>query len=137
MLGFVLSLACLFLTNTYQLEAQGGGGGSERVQELQNALEDSRRRLDEERNQRSNYEDLIAALRVDLEQQKNERDNLRDEVVPQLHARLEGLETESSEYQRMMYETTRMQQEIQVLRGGRFGSIAEEGAQGPPTPKMG
>ena len=87
----------------------------------------------EERKQKENYEDLIAALRVDLVQHKNERDNLKEEIVPQLKARLEGLEAESAEAQRLAYENTRMQQELQAARGGRFEPISEEGT----GPKMG
>ena len=115
------------ITYNSQLEIHGGAG-PERVVELQNALEDSRRRLGEERKQKENYEDLIAALRVDLVQHKNERDNLKEEIVPQLKARLDGLEADSAEAQRLTYENARMQQELQATRGGRFESISEEGS---------
>ena len=115
------------ITDSFQLEIHGGAG-PERVVELQSALEDSRRRLGEERKQKENYEDLIAALRVDLVQHKNERDNLKDEIVPQLKARLDGLEADSAEAQRLTYENARMQQELQAARGGRFESISEEGS---------
>ena len=104
--------------------------------ELQNALEDNRRRLVEEKKHKANYEDLIAALRVDLVQHKNERDNLRDEVVPQLRAQLEGLESSAAEAQKLNYDNARMQQELQALRSGKFESIPEE-TSGPTTPKMG
>ena len=90
-------------------------------------MEDNRRRLNEERKQKENYEDLLAALRVDLTQHKNERDNLRDEVVPQLRARVEGLEAEAAEFQKLTYDHTRMQQELAALKSSRgMGSIAEE-----------
>lgn len=105
--------------------------------ELQNALEDNRRRLVEEKKHKENYEDLIAALRVDLVQHKNERDNLRDEVVPQLRARLEGLEANVADGQRLDQENAKMQQELQALRTGRFESITEEPAAVSATPKMG
>ena len=113
-------------------------------------MEDSRRRLLEERQLKENYEDLLEALRGEIEQHRNERDNLRDEVVPQLRARLEGLETEAAEFQKLTYESTRMQQELQALknenshlvnvnrlqsdsqRSPRFGSITEEDV--PPSP---
>ena len=115
-------------------------------------MEDSRRRLLEERQLKENYEDLLEALRGEIEQHRNERDNLRDEVVPQLRARLEGLETEATEFQKLTYESTRMQQELQALknenshlvnvnrlqsdsqRSPRFGSIAEEDV--PPSPSI-
>ena len=116
---------------------QGSVVGPGKIQELQNALEENKRRLVEEKKQKENYEDLIAALRVDLVNNKNERDNLRDEVVPQLHARLEGLEADAAEMQRLTYENTRMQQELQALKSVRaISSIAEEDGP-PPTPKMG
>ncbi|KAK4969233.1 hypothetical protein LTR28_001307 [Elasticomyces elasticus] len=119
-----------------------------RIQELEMALADHRRRLSEERQAKNNFEDLFTALRRELEQHRNERDNLRDEIVPQLYARIEGLEAETAELQPLNYENTRMQQELQSLREEnynlsetlripsqagkppshfRFNSIAEEG----------
>jgi predicted nucleic acid-binding Zn-ribbon protein len=93
-----------------------GSPERERIRELESTLEDVKRRLSEEKQVRENFEDLLAALRQDLEQYRNERDNLRDEIVPQLKARVEGLETEASETQSLIYESTRMQQEIQHLQ---------------------
>ena len=122
--------------------------------ELEAALEDNRRRLLEERQVKENFEDLLAALREEIERHRNERDNLRDEVVPQLRARLEGLEAESVGLQKLAYENTRMQQEIQSLRyenttlmntkklqvemqnnPPRFDSIAEEESN-PVSPAL-
>lgn len=109
----------------------------ERVEELESALGDTKRRLKQEKEHKSNFEDLYNATREELERHKNEHDNLRDEVVPQLKARLEGLEAEASDSQAIIYENTRMQQELVALKGkmhGRFGSIAEEydGLTSPP-----
>jgi len=112
---------------------------SARARELETALEDAKRRLNEERKTKENFEDLLTALRVELEQNRNERDNLRDEVVPQLRSRLEGLESSLTEAQKSPYDLARMQQELQSLRDEnaalqsaramnmQFGSIAEEG----------
>ncbi|KAH0548640.1 hypothetical protein GP486_007816, partial [Trichoglossum hirsutum] len=119
---------------------------SERIRELEASLEDSRRRLLEERQVNANFEDLLGALRSEIQDHRNERDNLRDEIVPQLRARLEGLESEAADLQKLTYENTRMQQELQSLRNEnntlvnarkiqldmqqqqmRFNSIAEEG----------
>ncbi|KAF2472253.1 uncharacterized protein BDR25DRAFT_302988 [Lindgomyces ingoldianus] len=126
-----------------------------RVQELESSLEDAKRRLAEERQVKENFEDLLTALREELEKHRNERDNLRDEVVPQLRSRLEGLETEATETQTLIYESTRMQQEIQTLRAEnqtllnarrmqlemsqqtRFQSIAEEDAPPVSKPRVG
>ncbi|OCK87276.1 uncharacterized protein K441DRAFT_623404 [Cenococcum geophilum 1.58] len=124
---------------------------SGRIRKLEGSLEDARRRLAEERQVKENFEDLLTALRQDLEQYRNERDNLRDEIVPQLRARVEGLEAEAAEVQTLIYESTRMQQEIQSLRNEnqtlanarrmqlelaqqqtRFKSIVEEAE--PPSP---
>ncbi|KAJ9643749.1 hypothetical protein H2204_001894 [Knufia peltigerae] len=110
-----------------------------RAKELEMSLEDAKRRLIEERQIKENFEDLLTALRVELEQHRNERDNLRDEVVPQLRSRVEGLEASLSESQKSPYDVSRMQQEIQSLRDEnaalqsaramnmQFQSISEEG----------
>ncbi len=111
-----------------------------RIKQLEATLEETRRRLMEERRMKENYEDLLTALRAEIEEYRNERDNLRDEVVPRLRARVEGLESESAEFQRLTYEHSRTQQELQSLREelasqtatGRRGSINQQ--QPPPTP---
>jgi chromosome segregation ATPase len=87
-----------------------------RVKELATSLEDAKRRLAEERQVKENFEDLLTAMREELEKYRNEADNLREEVVPQLKARLEVMETEAADTERLVYESTRMQQEIQQLR---------------------
>ena len=119
-----------------------------RVHDLEVSLEDHRRRLHEERRAKANFEDLLTALRGESSQHRDERDNLRDEVVPQLKARIEGLESEASEHQKLAYENSRMQQELQSLKNEssaltnprrsqqetpihspQIGSIAEEGVR--------
>ncbi|KAF2706650.1 hypothetical protein K504DRAFT_447569 [Pleomassaria siparia CBS 279.74] len=121
------------------------------VKQLETSLQDAQRRLGEERQVKENFEDLLSALREELEKHRNERDNLRDEVVPQLRARLEGLESEAADTQTLIYESTRMQQEIHQLRSEnqtlvnarkmqvdtaqqqtRFQPIAEE-SEAPPV----
>ena len=87
-----------------------------RVRELENALEDMRRRLLEERRGKENFEDLLTAMRGEIQQHRDERDNLRDEVVPQLKARLEVLEETSFEQEKLAYDNTKMQQELQSLK---------------------
>jgi hypothetical protein len=59
---------------------------SSKTRELEVALEDTRRKLLEERQLKDNFEDLLTAMRVELEQLRNERDHFRDEVVPALQA---------------------------------------------------
>ena len=133
-----------------------GGASSERVQSLEKSLEETRRKLNEERQTIQSFEDLLTALREELEPLTNERDNLRDEVVPQLRAQIEGLETQAADHEKLVYENARMQQELQAVRTEnetlknarrmqqemqsqaqrtRFDSIAEE--KDPSAPRAG
>lgn len=119
-----------------------------KVHDLESSLEDHRRRLQEERQAKTNFEDLLTALRGEISQHRDERDNLRDEVVPQMQARLERFEEEAIELQKLTYDNARMQQELQSLKnenstlmnnrrlqlemqnhGSLFNSIAEEEGQ--------
>ncbi|EON96856.1 putative intracellular protein transport-like protein [Phaeoacremonium minimum UCRPA7] len=93
-----------------------GRDADARVRELEKTCEDLRRRLSEERQVKDNFEDLLSALKGELQNAANERDNLRDEIVPQLKARVEGLEAQASENEKLTYETTKMQQELQSLK---------------------
>ena len=103
---------------------------------------------------------MMKALKGEMSQSRDERDNLRDEVVPQLQARLEGLESQASEHPRLSVENDRLQQDLQSLRNelhslknenttlmnarrlqlemqqhsSRFNSIAEEGGPSPTEP---
>lgn len=120
-----------------------------RVRDLEATCEDLRRRLAEERQVKENFEDLLTALKSDLETSHNERDNLRDEIVPGLRARVEGLEAQAAEHEQLFYEQSKMQQELQNLKNEnltlinaqrlqlemqqqmkKFDSIAEEGGPG-------
>ena len=123
-----------------------------RVRELESALDDHRRRLHEEKRVKENFEDLLTALKGEISQYRDERDNLRDEVVPQLRVRVEGLEAEAAEFQKHTYESARLQQELQSLKNEnttlmnarrlqlemqqhstRFNAIAEEEGSSPTT----
>ncbi|KAI9780194.1 MAG: hypothetical protein M1835_004541 [Candelina submexicana] len=131
-------------------ESMRSADANERVKELEISLEDLQRRLTEERHLKASFEDLLTALRDEIEHSRNERDNLCDEVVPQLRARVEGLEADAAEFERLTYENARMQQELQSLKNEnttlvnarkmqlemqqqqhRYNSIAEE----PPSPR--
>ncbi|KAG9697908.1 hypothetical protein KCU95_g3228, partial [Aureobasidium melanogenum] len=92
------------------------GHKDERVRELEVFLDETRRRLSQERQSKDNFEDLFAALKDESVKHRNERDNLRDEVVPELKARVEGLEAEAAEMQSLRYENASMQQQLQALR---------------------
>ena len=123
-----------------------------KVRDLESSLDDHRRRLQEERTNKESVEDLLNALKGEIGQYRDERDNLRDEVVPQLQARLEGLEGKAAELQKLTYENTRMNQELQSLRNEnttlmnarrmqlemqqnstRFNAIAEEEGSSPTS----
>lgn len=108
---------------------------SDRVKELESTCEDLRRRLSEERTVKNNFEDLLSALKSELQTTSNERDNLRDEVVPQLRARVEGLEAEAAEYANLEYESTKMQQQLQNLmkENDTLKHSARSGAETPPN----
>ena len=98
---------------------------------------------------------MLTALKSDIAQSQNERDNLRDEVVPQLKARVEGLEAAAAEFEKFQYENARMQQELRTLKdetakkphleiqtaSSRFETINEEGGPAPspttPGPRAG
>ncbi|PNS19921.1 hypothetical protein CAC42_7888 [Sphaceloma murrayae] len=114
-----------------QARAAAGADSSEKIRELETFLEETRRRLSQERQSRDNFEDLLAALRAELTAIRSERDNLVEEVVPQLKARVEGLE----------HENVRMQQEYgyPTANRSRVNSVAEDGQDHPSTPwsKMG
>lgn len=116
------------------LAAVNSADASDRVKELEATCENLRRKLSEERQAKDNFEDLLSALRGELEDTSNERDNLREEVIPQLQARVDGLESQASELEKMTYETTKMQQELYSLRSENttlrkvhMDSISEEG----------
>ncbi|KAK9425117.1 hypothetical protein SUNI508_03257 [Seiridium unicorne] len=119
---------------------------SGRVKELESTCETLRRKLSDERQVKDNFEDLLSALKGELQNAANERDNLRDEIVPQLRARVEGLEGQASELEKMTYETTKMQQEMQALKtentslkqaSSSMNSIAEEpGFQAKPSSRL-
>jgi chromosome segregation ATPase len=98
------------LVNINSVDAVG------RLRELEATCEDLRRRLAEERQVKDNFEDLLTALKSELQSSHNERDNLRDEIVPQLRARVEGLEAQAAQHEKLTYEQSKMQQELRTLK---------------------
>jgi chromosome segregation ATPase len=117
-----------------------------RLKDLEATCEDLRRRLAGERQMKENFEDLLTALKGELQDSLNERDNLRDEIVPQLRARVEGLEAQAAQHEKLTYEQSKMQQELQTLKDEnvslinaqkqqkRFSIISEEIGNAPvPT----
>lgn len=106
-----------------------------RLKDLETTCGDLRRRLSEERVVKNNFEDLINAIRGELHEATSERDNLRDEVVPQLRARVEGLEIEAAEYSNLTYESSKMQQELHMLRK-EYDVLRSGSRPGSPTPSL-
>ena len=98
------------LVSINSLDANG------RLRDLEATCEDLRRRLAEERQVKENFEDLLTALKGELQSSHNERDNLRDEIVPQLRARVEGLEAQAAHHEKLTYEQSKMQQELKTLK---------------------
>jgi len=111
-----------------------GTGQNERVRELESAQEIVRRKLLEEREARANFEDLFAALRGETEQLRNERDNLKEEVVPQLRTQIEGLEAGATDFQSLTYEHSRLQQELQRLNSNSTNQQSEDTDTFPLSP---
>lgn len=111
---------------------------SERIKELENTCEELRRKLSEERQSKANFEDILSALKGQLQEASDERDNLRDEVVPELKARVEGLETEAAEYANLTYESSRMQQELHTLKreNSSLRNSMAGGLEDLPTKRM-
>ncbi|OQE17253.1 hypothetical protein PENSTE_c021G03221 [Penicillium steckii] len=90
---------------------------SSKTAELEGALENTRRKLLEERQSKDNFEDLLTAMRVELEQLRNERDILKEGKAP------------PADMQRLIEEIEALKIEnasLAQLQGGRFASIAEE-----------
>ncbi|KAF4984833.1 hypothetical protein FZEAL_61 [Fusarium zealandicum] len=109
-----------------------------RLKDLENTCGDLRRRLSEERTVKNNFEDLINAIRGELNEACTERDNLRDEIVPQLRARVEGLEVEAAEYSNLTYESSKLQQELQILKreNDTLRNTSRSGSATPPINRM-
>jgi len=95
---------------------------SSKTRELEIALEDTRRKLLEERQSKDNFEDLLTAMRVELEQLRNERDIFKEGKTP------------PAETQRLVEEIEALKVEnasLAQLQGSRFASIAEEDGVSP------
>jgi hypothetical protein len=118
-------------------------------QQLELSLEDARRQLAEERQIKEELEHSLSALRKDLQQHRDARIKLRDEVVPQLQAKLLAKNIEPPP---PSFDYARMQQEIKALRNentmlkearklqhepqhgqSRFNTISEEGEPSSPS----
>jgi chromosome segregation ATPase len=88
----------------------------DKITDLEASLDETKRRLADEKRLKDNFEDLYSATRGDLEQGRNERDNLRDEIMPRLHNRVQVLEAQLADHQALVHENTRMAQELNALK---------------------
>ncbi|WEW61649.1 hypothetical protein PRK78_007141 [Emydomyces testavorans] len=93
-----------------------------RAKELEAALDDTRRRLTEERQLKDNFEDLLTAMRVELEQHRNERDQLQTRMQQEIQV----LRNENS----LLSQSRNMASDLQQQHP-RFNSIAEEDGEFP------
>ncbi|PLN81471.1 hypothetical protein BDW42DRAFT_200819 [Aspergillus taichungensis] len=101
---------------------------SSKTREIEAALDATRRKLGEERQIKDNFEDLLTAMRVELEQIRNERDILRQGGGGG------GGASDPAEVQRLLEEIEALKIEnasLAQLHGTRFASIAEE--EGAPN----
>ncbi|KAK2745286.1 hypothetical protein FQN57_003981 [Myotisia sp. PD_48] len=92
-----------------------------KAKELEAALEDTRRRLTEERSLKDNLEDLLTGMRVELEQQRNERDQLQSRMQHDL----QNLRQENATFA----QARKIQVDTQAAQQSRIDSIAEEGGE--------
>lgn len=99
---------------------------SGRLKDLEATCENLRRHLAEEKQLKENFEDLLGALKSDLEASHSENDNLKDEVMPQLRARVEGLEAQAVKQEKLAYE---MQQEMQALKEENDELVRDKSAE--------
>lgn len=96
----------------------------EKVKALEAALDDAKRKLAEEKQARENFEQLVTAIKMELEEHRQERDRLRDDVVPKLHQRVMNLEAETAQLQQIMDDKAKLQQEIAALRHENMALIS-------------
>ena len=102
---------------------------SMRAKELEISLDDTKRRLAEERKLKENFEDLLTALKVDLQQHRTERDELKAQL---------GF-PEGFDFKRMQQEIKSLKQENAAYAAARkmnqdiprFTAISEEGEDAP------
>jgi hypothetical protein len=87
-----------------------------RLRDLEATCEDLRRRLGRGTPSQGKFRGSPDGTQGELQSSHNERDNLRDEIVPQLRARVEGLEAQAAEHEKLTYEQSKMQQELQTLK---------------------
>ncbi|KAM5476278.1 hypothetical protein MauCBS54593_000963 [Microsporum audouinii] len=100
----------------FRLEKVEASNAAGKSKELEAALEDTRRRLTEERQLKDNMEDLLTGMRVELEQQKYERDQLQ----AQLQQDLQNLRNENN----LLSQSRKLQPEMP--QSPRIDSIVEE-----------
>ncbi|KAF2667668.1 hypothetical protein BT63DRAFT_298024 [Microthyrium microscopicum] len=82
-----------------QSRAPSPGFSSDQVRQLEQQLDDVKRKFTEEKASNDNMQELIAGMTHEIEQYRTERDNFRDEVIPELKSKVASLELFVSEGQ--------------------------------------
>ena len=123
---------------------------SARSKEVEASLAETRSRLSEERHIKEKFEKLATSLRSEAERHRAERNKFRDDIVPQLQAKLLSQNippvSPSFDFNRMKEEMEALRNENSALREARkgygnarhslsqFNTISEEGE--PLTPSL-
>lgn len=88
-------------------------------------MEDAKRKLAEEKLARENFEQLVTAIKMELEEHREERDRLRDDVVPKLRQRVVSLEAEAAQMQQILADKAKIQQELAALRNENIALMSQ------------
>ncbi|KAK8168851.1 hypothetical protein BKA80DRAFT_188889, partial [Phyllosticta citrichinensis] len=108
------------------------GSSKGRVRELEMAIEDYKRRLTDERQAKDSFQEILEALQSELRQDRDEKDNLKDEIIPQLQVKITNLENGAARLQDLTRENSRLHAELERMemelkqQSNRFNTIAEE-----------
>ncbi|KAK8251572.1 hypothetical protein IWZ00DRAFT_488058 [Phyllosticta capitalensis] len=92
------------------------GSSSDRVRELEMSIEDYKRRLTDERQAKDSFQEILEALQSELRHDRDEKDNLKDEIIPQLQVKITNLENGATGLQELTRENTRLQAELNAFQ---------------------
>lgn len=94
---------------TLEAELAEARASNARMADLEQLVESTKRHLEEERQQRESFEEVLKTMRIDLERYRDERDQLRDKVVPQLR-------TEAQENRKTLDDATCLKGDNEALK---------------------
>ncbi|KAK7528579.1 uncharacterized protein IWZ02DRAFT_504517 [Phyllosticta citriasiana] len=92
------------------------GTSNGRVRELEMTIEDYKRRLTDERQAKDSFQEILEALQSELRQDRDEKDNLKDEIIPQLQVKITNLENGAARLQELTRENSRLQAELESFQ---------------------